>query len=244
MPMHDWTRVEPSIYHDFHQKWAVRIAEALDARLPPDYYAIAEGAAAGYVADVLALQRRRPAGGAAPVRAAPGAGPAVAAFVAEARSRRVPRKKTVVAIRHAADDRAVAFIELVSPGNKSSKEAFREFVGKSVDLLRRGVHLLLVDPFPPGPRDPGGIHPPIWRRLGGQPIALPADRPLTLASYESQPPETRAYIERLAVGDAVPDMPVFLEPGHHVAVPLRETYDAAFAAVPLRWREVIAPPPG
>ena len=212
MPMHDWTLVEPSIHHDFHQKWAVRIAEALDARLPPDYYAMAEGAAGGYVA--------------------------------EARSRRVPRKKTVVAIKHAADDRAVAFIELVSPGNKSSKEAFREIVGKSVDLLRRGVHLLLVDPFPPGPRDPGGVHPPSWRRLGGQPIALPADRPLTLASYESRPPETRAYIERLAVGDAVPDMPEFLEPGEFVAVPLRETYEAALAAVPLRWREVIAPAPG
>ena len=26
MPMHDWTRVEPTIYHHFHQQWCAALA--------------------------------------------------------------------------------------------------------------------------------------------------------------------------------------------------------------------------
>ena len=43
----------------------------------------------------------------------------------------------------------------------------------------------------------------------------------------------------MAVGDALPDMPVFLEPGQAVDVPLEATYQAAYAKVPRRWRRVL-----
>lgn len=39
----------------------------------------------------------------------------------------------------------------------------------------------------------------------------------------------RAYVERLTVGEALTDMPLFLEPGRAVMVPLEVTYNAAFA---------------
>lgn len=43
MPIHDWTRVEAGIFHDFHQKWARAIKPALNSGLlPPDYYALLE----------------------------------------------------------------------------------------------------------------------------------------------------------------------------------------------------------
>jgi hypothetical protein len=45
----------------------------------------------------------------------------------------------------------------------------------------------------------------------------------------------------VAVGDALAPMPLFLEPGAHVLVPLEATYAAAFSAVPRRWRRVLAP---
>ena len=62
--------------------------------------------------------------------------------------------------------------------------------------------------------------------------------PLTLAAYESGL-TVRAYVQPTAVGDKLSDMPLFLEPGAHVPVPLESTYERAFAAVPQRWRGVL-----
>src|SRR5205823_10673203 len=67
-------------------------------------------------------------------------------------------KRRTVVIRHASGDRIVALLEIVSPGNKSSRRVIESFVEKAVEALFRGYHLLIVDLFPPGPRDPHGIH--------------------------------------------------------------------------------------
>jgi hypothetical protein len=42
-----------------------------------------------------------------------------------------------------------------------------------------------------------------------------------------------------AVGDTLADMPLFLEPGYGVMVPLEKTYDRALAKVPLPRREAL-----
>ena len=126
-------------------------------------------------------------------------------------------------------------IEILSPGNKSSRNAFRAFVNKACELLEHRIHLLLVDPFPPGRRDPNGIHAAIWSEVEDDPFVLSADKPLTLAAYESDL-ITRAYVETVAVGDVLPDMPLFLEPDGCVKVPLEATYQTAFAVMPRRWR--------
>ena len=83
----------------------------------------------------------------------------------------------------------VCAIEVVSPGNKAGKIAIREFVTKAVDFLRRGINLLVVDPFPPGVQDPQTLHKLIWDEFdAGVPFALPADEPLLLASYRAAVP--------------------------------------------------------
>jgi hypothetical protein len=51
---------------------------------------------------------------------------------------------------------------------------------------------------------------------------------------------TRAYIETVAVGDALSDMPLFLAPELYVMVPLEVTYQSAWDTVPARWQRVIA----
>src|SRR3979411_3320061 len=71
MPIHDWSHVDANVYHDFHQAWSISIRNALNAGfLPAGFSALVEQHAAGLVADVLALERRRngmlssaPAGG-------------------------------------------------------------------------------------------------------------------------------------------------------------------------------------
>ena len=65
--------------------------------------------------------------------------------------------------------------------------------------------------------------------------------PLTLVAYECEL-ITHAYVETIAVGEVVPDMPLFLEPGAHILVPLEATYQAAWDTVPARWQRVIVPP--
>ncbi len=149
-------------------------------------------------------------------------------------------KRRTLVIRHASGDRIVALLEIASPGNKASQHAFRSFVEKAVEALYRGYHLLVVDLFPPGPRDPNGIHAAIWSEFADTSFALPAVEPLTLAAY-SAGPRKRAYVEPTAVGQALIDMPLFLEPEVYVNLPLEPTCQAAYRGVPLRWRRVLDP---
>lgn len=150
------------------------------------------------------------------------------------------RQRTLV-VRHASDDRIVALIEILSPGNKASKHALRAFVDKAVAALERGYHLLLIDIQPPTPRDMQGIHGAIWEEINGGDNEAPAGQPLTLVAYEADRPRT-AYIEPIGLGDRLPDMPLFLEPGAYVPVPLEATYLAAYRGVPKRWRDGLEPP--
>jgi hypothetical protein len=243
MPVHDWTRVEAGIFHHFHLSWISSISDTLNAGLlPGDYYALAEQFAGGFGPDVLKLQG---VGGAPeePRRPSPTDGglmlaPPRARITAETEMEFYRRKPKVIAIRHVSGDDVVAVIEIVSPGNKSGRKAFQAFLDKAADLLDRRINLLILDILPRGPRDPQGIHHAIWEELTGEPFPTPANQPLTLAAYDSSL-TLRGYIEPLAVGDMLPDMPLFLEYGAYVNVPLKATYQSAFDAVPRRWRRVL-----
>lgn len=248
MPIHDWTRVDAGIFHDFHHAWIEEIKRSLNAgTLPGDYYALAEQHAAGFGPDVLTLQGsgdndNKSNGGLLPTSGANGGGlllaPPKARLVAETDMEFYRRKQHTVTVRHVSGDRIVAMVEIVSSGNKSSRNAMRSFVEKAGELLDKRIHLLLIDLHPPGPRDPQGIHGVVWDEIAGQDYAAPADQPLTLAAYESAL-TVRAYVVHLAVGDVLTEMPLFLEPGAHVPVALEETYQSAWAAVPRRWRAVL-----
>jgi hypothetical protein len=250
MPIHDWTRVDAGIFHAFHHSWIEEIARALNRGvLPADYYALPEQFAAGFGPDVLTLQGsgdderdgesdgEPPSGKGGVLLAAPRIQP-----VGETDMEFYRRKQKVIAVRHVSGDRVVAIIEVVSPGNKAARNPMRAFVQKAAELLDRGIHLLIIDLFPPGKRDPEGIRAEIWQEVAGREYDLPADKPLTLASYETGN-ALRAYAIHAAVGDALTDMPLFLEPGLAVTVPLEATYNAAFAEVPRRWRRVLEVPP-
>ncbi|MCO6455812.1 MAG: DUF4058 family protein [Pirellulaceae bacterium] len=237
MPMHDWKLVDAGIFHAFHHRWISALSDYLNAgSLPADYYALPKQVAAGFGPDVLTLQ-------APPPVAATIAGTATqprprTRFMAETSAEFYRRKKSSVVVRHVSGDRMVAVVEIVSPGNKSTRDGFRAFVNKACELLENRIHLLLIDPFPPTARDPEGIHAAIWGEVTDQAFQLPADKPLTLVAYETEL-VTRAYIEPIAIGDLLPDMPLYLEPDRYVSLPLEATYATAFAAMPLRWRQVL-----
>jgi hypothetical protein len=151
------------------------------------------------------------------------------------------RKANRVTIRHPDGD-VVAVLEIISPGNKDSRHAIRAFARKAVEFLQAGVHLLIVDLFPPGPRDPQGIHKVIWDRLQDEPFALPPDKPLTVVAYAAGT-ETVAYVEPVAVGDGLPDMPIFLTADRYVLCPLEATYQTAWGQFPVPLRGPLESPP-
>jgi hypothetical protein len=241
MPVHDWTTVDAGVFHDFHHEWIAAIKHALNhGILPPDYYAMADQVAGPGNPDVLGLQRVRPvkppAGGTGGTLTTE---PAVQ-FRDSAEQRPPLRRRKRVAIRHVTGDRVVALVEIVSPGNKSNRDAIQSFAGKLAEYLDGGVHLLVLDLFPPGRRDPSGIHPLIWSAFKKTAFELPPDKPLTLAAYAGGV-VPRAFVQPVAVGDRLPDMALYLTPDEHVAVPLEVTYQAAWAEVPDRWRDVLEP---
>jgi hypothetical protein len=238
MPIHDWTKVFDGAFHDFHHEWISSIKHALNAAiLPPGFFAMAEQVAGEIVADVLTLRGWQPSTGI-------GRGgtltktPPRARYTYSTRGEipRVPRSRIVV--RHRSRQNVVAVIEIVSPGNKSKKRALEAFVFKSVDLLQAGVQLLILDVFPPGPRDPHGIHEIIWKKLCNQRVREEDEKPLTLVSYSAG--ETiEAFVERVSVADNLPKMPLFLSPNEHVMVPLQATYERAFKLVPREIQQML-----
>ena len=149
---------------------------------------------------------------------------------AEADAAVYARKANRIAVTHP-DGVVVPVIEIVSPGNKDSRHAARSFARKAAEFLFAGVHLLIVDLFPPSRRDPQGSHKLIWDRVRDEPFELPPDKPLAVASYAAGVP-IRAYVEPVAVGDAVPDLPVFLTPDRYVTCPLNATYEQSWAVFP------------
>ena len=208
MRIHDWTSVGVRVFHNFHVSWIVAITDRLNGGLLP----------AGFFA-MLERSSDRPDD----VRASD------------------PERYALEANRiavHCGLGNVVAVIELVSPGNKDSDAAIRTFAERAADLVRQGVNVLVVDMFPPGPRDPQGIHKVIWDEIADQPFEVPPGKPLPLTSYQFEL-ILPAYIDPATVGDRLPDMPLFLVEELYVNVPLEQTYQAAWDVLPGELRRLV-----
>jgi hypothetical protein len=248
MPVHDWTKVNAGIFHDFHCAWIIELRNTLnDGLLPSGYYALAEQVTRPIGPDVLTLQadalqsngKEKPDATLTSSRSvALLERPPRVRLIQESETDLYAKKANHIAIRHASDDRVIAMIEILSPGNKSSRHAVDEFLDKVGTIIDQGIHLLLIDLFPPTPRDPQGLHALIWGDSAPPP---PADQPLTLAAYHATLPR-RAFVEPTAVGSALIEMPLLLDEGHYVPVPLEATYRAAWRGVQQRWKAVLEAP--
>src|SRR5688572_14427129 len=134
MPIHDWTKVDAGIFHDFHQAWITELRNTLNGGiLPPAYYALADQITRPYGPDVLTLQANGSNGSAG--SGLPGTGSTVLAVLDKPPQVRLvqqsdldlyAKKADRIAIRHTSDDKIIAIIELLSPGNKSSQRAIDE----------------------------------------------------------------------------------------------------------------------
>jgi hypothetical protein len=234
MPVHDWTRVDAGVFHDFHTAWLVEIRNVLNGGLlPSGYYALAEQAAGLIGPDVLTLERRlagepAPRDNGAQVKTAVALPPRVRHVFRRARGY-YQKKQRRLAIRHRSNDRLVAIVEIVSVANKAAS------------ILLSNINLLVIDLHPPTRRDPHGIHAAIWRASGARTAEYDPAKPLTLAAYKVVD-EITAYVEPVAVGDRLKGMPLFLDGERYVDLPLEATYRAAWRGLPRHLQQVLTQP--
>ncbi|MGL4419198.1 MAG: DUF4058 family protein [Gemmataceae bacterium] len=240
MPIHDWTRMQAGDFHHFHQAWITYIANHLNGGLlPPEFMALSEQVTGRPIPDVVTLQTGTKKGGSGGVALAPAPEPSARVIQKFERINYAKRKDRVI-IRHGRG-RVVAIIELVSPGNKDSRHAMRSFVEKTADILNQGVHLVVVDLFPPTPRDPQGIHKAISDEFSDEPFDFLPEKPLTVASYIGGDLPT-AYVESVSVGDLLPSIPLFLTEYDYVPCPLEASYMEAWAVFPAMLKELMDSP--
>ena len=161
MPLHDWTQVTAGTFHHFHQAWITAVSDALnEGLLPEGYYAMAEQVAGRPHPDVLALEHfdafegwpARDAGGDAGVAVADH--PPKVRYTLEAEATIYAAKADRVTIYHTSGDHVVAFLEIVSPGNKHSQRALQLLLEKLASALEQGRQLVVIDLHPPGLHDP------------------------------------------------------------------------------------------
>lgn len=204
MPLHDWSPMPAGLFHDFHQTWSIHIRSALNGILPKGFSALVEQRTGTKEPDIIAVERlliaERP----------------VASITYRTTKEIYTRRANRIVVKHHLGQ-TVAAIEIVSPGNKDSPALVRDFVNKTIDLLRAGIHVFLIDLFPPTSRDPLGLHKLIWDEISSEPFDFPPGKDRILASYETGA-EKAAYVEPIGVGDPLPSMALFLVEGLHVKV--------------------------
>lgn len=248
MPIHDWTRVDAGIFHGFHLSWIAHIKERLNTGgLPPGYYADAEQYAQKKEADVLTLhasdaESLEPLP--APESSVGGAAVMVASAIGTRTARRDAKPKARqrrLVIRHISGHRVIAILEIVSPGNKDRRRSALDFAGKLANAIEGGIHVTVIDLFPPTPSAPNGLHNLIWREFDREPVPVPDGQKLVLAAFVARR-RPRIFFEFRAVGGELPKFPLPIDGEIGAMLPLAETYTAAFAGSPPYLREMLSQP--
>ncbi len=251
MPIHNWKLATAGTYHDFHLKWIAAMTNTLNSgMLPPELFAMAEQVIGGPAPDVVTLRDwpeapavrlladgTRQLGGVATLPE-PLAPPQTEIVLAAGVN--YVRKKSQIVVKHELGQ-VISVIELVSPGNKHSRSEMDRLVNKSVELIESGVNLLVFDPFPATSRDPQGIASLIWHEIDStQELPYDSNRPLIAASFQAKPAPV-VHLDRFSVGDAIPEMPVFLIEDRYVSLPLEETYQQVWTLLPQPIRRIFEP---
>jgi hypothetical protein len=146
----------------------------------------------------------------------------------------------LVMVSSTRDERRVAVIEVVSPGNKDSLARAEFFHRKLVECLGAGLHLLIVD-LHAGTAVAPGFSARVAKELSDAQGQV-RQTGLEATSFERQadPIAIRIFQRELTVGAALPDVPLFLLRGAHVMVPLESTYVETVAALRAVDRERLA----
>jgi hypothetical protein len=213
----------------FHSGWANAIANQLNEVLPEDYYAIPDVPLGDQIEiDVASLQQpgngRRAQTGAVTLAWAPPR-PCLSAPVDFSRVHGVE----IHVFQDSGGPQLRGAIELVSPANKDRPRSRQTFAAKCVGYLERGVGLVVIDTVL---TRRANMHAEIAAVLETT-DTMSWDSPSSLAAIAyrtvATPSETRveAWPEPLAVGSALPTLPLWLGVDLCLPLPLEESYTTA-----------------
>ncbi len=218
--------IDPRVgWESFHHRWANAIADHLDQLLPARFFARVEVHLGNEVATDVTEEEL-----VAPPEANGTAGIAVATYTPPAATVTIPTvfpEEAAIEVRSADPAaRLLAVIELVSPANKKSPDARRAFVAKAVAYLQHRIGLVIVDPVT---ERHFNLHNDLTRELAGNDLfALPGDPPIYAAAYRPVAGEAgasaEAWVHQLAVGAALPVVPLYLRGHGFVPLDLEATY--------------------
>lgn len=235
MPLHDhfhppWSVRRP--WEGFHAAWAGAIAFDLNGGvLPPDYYAMPLLQTGGRIEVDVATFAESVGQAGAPTPRNGNAGRDAEAWSPPAPAGTLtlepaePDTFAVHVMRNFGGPQLRAAIELVSPANKDRETSRRAFAAKCAGHLRRGVSVVVVDVVT---ERSANLHADIlaalesdvgrvWRPAGG--LYAVAYRGLAVS-----PPRVELWTHELAVGAALPELPLWLEPDLCVPLRLEQSY--------------------
>lgn len=226
MPLHDWSTAPASIiFYDFHAEMMVLIKHHLNAVLLPETHYAMLGAVAGERQAPIMLNRLFED----------------SAETLKQEFFRLPRRRMRVVVRQVENDKAVAHIDMLTPGNKATRRLLGSCLDEIVANVRDGVHTLLIDLLPPGPADPQGILAPLSSRFHPNPHPSIAEKPLMVVSYRADN-SVEVRFQSLVPGESLPDMPLFLGAETFVWVALEQVYQEAHGWMPRPWRALLDRP--
>jgi hypothetical protein len=207
-PHHHW--------ESFHSNWATRIADGIEALLPPEFQVEEQThAGPGFEIDVATYEGDPgpgPSDSAGPrlaIRAAPAYAPPVPDGVLPAV---FPATFQVRVFSTTAGLTLVAVIELVSPGNKDRPEERRAFTTKCASYLGQGVSLIVVDIIT---TRHANLHNDLMRLMQAPPdLEFPREQNLYAVAYRpvrrGEKEEIDLWRQPLALGAPLPTLPLRL----------------------------------
>jgi hypothetical protein len=240
MPLLDHFHVPLSVerpWEGVHSAWASAIAARLNEdQLPPEYFAMPLVTVGGRVEVDVGTFQSEPA-------ASPGNGAVATAVWAPPRPLLTaavdfldPDSYEVQVMQQLGGPKLRAAIELVSPSNKDRPAHRQAFAVKCAAYLQRGVSVIVVDIVT---ERSANLHAELAQTLGqADTLAWRSESDLYAVAYRTarsaDAGRIEAWPEILAVGQALPTLPLWLEEGLCLPLKLEECYRAACASLRIR----------
>lgn len=150
------------------------------------------------------------------------------------------RPERRITIHSATDRKCMAVIEIANTRDKENEARFVALTDRLARCLHDRIHVTVIDLLPYGPRAEG-LHSRIGKLLGmpkPDEDAMP-DHSLCAAGYQASRP-SRAVVNQLKAGEAVPPTPLWADDSVQVDLPLEETYMLTFDRLPAEVRAGVA----
>jgi len=222
-PRHRW--------HGFHNAWATYLAAALNQVLPKGYFAEPDVQFSLEI-DTAVLREAAVAYTVAPLTSTAGVNGAHEPVVWQppTPTQSLPFALAgdtveILVYAEAGGPTLVGAIELVSPANKDRAAQRNAFTAKCETFLRTGIGLLVVDVVTTYKTN---LHQALLQRLQNNAEAQAREDALYTAAYHpvdrDGAPALNLWYKGLALGNALPPMPLWLRGGPCLPVELEATY--------------------